>query len=263
MIAEIGRHAALQTTPEGRDLAADLERRICEAAATTDRLFAAGVAAVPMRERLRSLGVGMIALFAAADQEITLEVEVAGDCPEVRHDVIVRVAHELVGNALKHGMALLRQGTIEIALITASDGTTRLAVRDNGWGLLEHSHAGDGCALVRALAAPHGGDLVLSRRDQWTEAVVTLPGPAAGPITPASLACILALLALISAGIAAADAARTAFHPYVASRCIASSILLSGKGCALQTAGPEELARPIPIATAWRRHGRARASRVG
>lgn len=69
------------------------------------------------------------------------------------------IVHELVGNAIRHGFADGRGGSITIACAPALDGVS-LSVRDSGAGAVDLV-PGDGLSLVRGLAEHLGGSMVV------------------------------------------------------------------------------------------------------
>ena len=88
--------------------------------------------------------------------------------------VILRVAHELVGNAVKHGLHMRVIGCIEVSVLAGPDGTV-LEVADDGWGCGVALPIGEGLTLAELLAAPHGGKVGLLRRGEFTVGTLWLP----------------------------------------------------------------------------------------
>ena len=93
----------LQATPEGRRLAAEIERRIMLTAHISDALFGLTRAPGALADRLTQLSQSLVDLLADPDQVIRTEVACEDDCPSDLHDIILRVTQELVSNAVKHG----------------------------------------------------------------------------------------------------------------------------------------------------------------
>jgi two-component sensor histidine kinase len=183
LLCEIAACPGLQRDPAGRALAEDLERRIRTSASLSDALF--GLTGVPrsLDMRLLSLGKAVVELMADSDQEIGVIVAVEGVCPPGYDDVLVRVAHELIGNAVKHGMQLRLIGNIEVAVDAGLHGVT-LSVIDDGWGMCLGDRRGEkgagvkrgeGLRIAALLAEQHGGTLVLSRDRCKTVAMMRLP----------------------------------------------------------------------------------------
>jgi two-component sensor histidine kinase len=175
VISVIAADRELKSRPEGRVLAAHLEARILVAAEIMDQLFDSRPASMTIADRLRALGSSTITVLGSAEQDILLDVSVEGEAPVALHDAIVRITNEMVGNAVKHGMLMLQRGRIQIALTTSANGTTVLAVSDDGWGVLEQAPGGQGLGLISELAAPYGGEFMMRRRNEWTEAAVIFP----------------------------------------------------------------------------------------
>ncbi|CAH2601347.1 conserved protein of unknown function [Rhodovastum atsumiense] len=136
-------------------------------------------AGAPIEQQLRILGDRAIATFGSADQQISLSVVVTGGSFASLRDVILPIAQEMLRHAVEHGMAMLRQGRIDVSLIE-QDGSTVLSVHDNGWALLEDSRAADTMASIAGLAAPCHGVALLRRNQDVTEAVVVFPATPAG-----------------------------------------------------------------------------------
>ena len=170
----------LRESREGRRLADDIARRIELAALISDALFGFTGSLEPLPERLRSLAESVIALYADATQIIRLEIAVTDACPRGREDTILRIAHELVGNAVKHGMHMRLLGRISVRLAREA-GMAVLSVGNDGWRMEEPARFGDGLALVEELARAEGGTVRLRTRPQ-TLIEVRLPGEGALPL---------------------------------------------------------------------------------
>jgi len=189
-------------------------------------------AAQPLHAQLQSLAQDLIAARATPDQAIGYVVKVTGQCPERLRDPLMRIAAELVDDALRHGMALLRQGRVEISLVTEPDGSIELAVRDNGWQPLCHAWTGEDAGSARALASAQRGTFALRRRDEWTEAVVRFPGKPTGQLGLTVLGYGMGLLSIVWYAVVAQGSARHgAQNMWEASVCIASVVLISGSEC--------------------------------
>ena len=163
----------LRETPEGEKIARELEYRIGLSAIISNALFGLTDAPGPMADRLRKLSGAVADMMRETDQVIRIGVSVRGCCPAEVRDAVLRSAHELISNAVKHGMKGRTNGRIAVRLVTDEDSTT-LTVLDNGWGLSGEPHAGEGLELARGLAARHGGSLVLDGHD-GTVATMELP----------------------------------------------------------------------------------------
>ena len=170
----------LRATVCSRWLLDDLQRRILSSAEISDALFGLTRSPASMAERLQALSDSTIRMLADDTQVIRAEVTVAGECPEPLRRLVLRVAHELVGNAVKHGMRARVTGGISVQLATGMDGGTALVVTDDGWGFEGSPDAGDGLTIASDLAASAGGTVSL-RRTRVTVAALELPSTRAMP----------------------------------------------------------------------------------
>jgi two-component sensor histidine kinase len=164
ILALISEVPGLHDTPEGQLLARELQRRIHLSATISNTLF--GLTDVPgsMAERLRHLAGAVVDMMGSANQMIRVGVLVRGTCPGHLRQTVIRTAHELIGNAVKHGMKGRPSGRIAVRLVS-QDPCTTLAIVDNGWGFSGRPREGEGLALVRGFAAKHGGMLRLEGTD--------------------------------------------------------------------------------------------------
>ncbi|MDB5415818.1 MAG: sensor histidine kinase [Rubritepida sp.] len=161
-------------SPEGGRILRDIERRIMLSAVVSDALFGMTDAPKPMEFRLRSLCKGTIELLSNPDQIIRLELTVEGECPAELRETVLRAMHEMVGNAIKHGLHERMLGRIKVRL-TSTSARTRLCVEDDGWGFATQYDAGEGLGLTSALAEQHGGVSSLHRVGDGTRAEMLLP----------------------------------------------------------------------------------------
>lgn len=166
----------LRPTVSSHWLLADLRRRILLSAEISDALFGLTRSPAAMSERLRSLGESMVRMLADGTQMIRLDITVTGECPETLQQLVLRVAHEFIGNAVKHGMLARGTGTISVRLTTDIDGATALVVTDDGWGFDGSPNAGEGMKIASDLAASAGGTVRLLRT-HVTVAALALPSP--------------------------------------------------------------------------------------
>ncbi len=166
----------LRATHAGAALADDIERRICLSARVSDALF--GFTAHPgtLQGRLASLCDATVKLLADQVQTIDVETSVTGSCPASLETTVVRIAHEMVSNAVKHGMHMRLVGRIAVRVRSEGNGTTVLRVSDNGWGPAGDG-AGEGLPIMRCLAEREGGRVTIERADGWTVASLILPRP--------------------------------------------------------------------------------------
>jgi len=174
LIFQVASCPGLTDSPAGQALAADLETRIRLTADISDALFGLTRAPESLQERLASLSGSIVRLLAHAGQAIETEVVVRGTCPRGLHDGVVRIVHELVGNAVKHGMWQRASGHI-LVQVRADTHATLVIVSDDGWGMVDRAPPGDGLSIVSVLAADFGGTARLQRADGWTIASAELP----------------------------------------------------------------------------------------
>ena len=164
----------LQRDAAGRALAADLERRIQLSAQLSDALFGLTHAPGPLEPRLEALCEAVVGLLSDGDQMLSLSVAVHGAVPAGLDHTLVRIAHELVGNAVKHGMRLRMVGRIEVT-VQAMLGRVVMTVADDGWGFCDGGRPGEGLSIAGGLAAQQQGEVQLRRDRCFTIATVTLP----------------------------------------------------------------------------------------
>jgi len=173
IMAMIAQAPGLHDNPAAELVAQELERRICLSADLSDALFGLTRAPGPMSERLQGLSDAVIEMMRDPDQRIYLDVTAQGICPPALREAALRVAHELVGNAVKHGMRGRASGRITLRL-DSTHRRTRLWVIDDGWGIPGRLRNGEGLSLALGLAEQHDGTLRLWN-DCGTVAVLDLP----------------------------------------------------------------------------------------
>jgi two-component sensor histidine kinase len=161
-------------SPALRGLSVMLQQRIMLTAQLSDALFGLTRAPGPFADRLGELCDGVCRLLGDRDSEIALQMNVTAACPASLEDTMLRIAHELVGNAITHGMHARVAGRIEVRL-EAIENRLVLTVSDDGWGFGARVGMGGGLSLVDMLAAPLGGDLRLRRVGERTVASVSVP----------------------------------------------------------------------------------------
>lgn len=158
-----------------RRVAAELERCILLTTEMSNALFGLSHAPGCFAERLRSLCTSLVDLLGDSDQQVSVDVSVRGNLPPALETLVLRVAHELVGNAVKHGMHMRVVGRIQVSVEAGRDGTTVLEVADDGWGCGADPQPGEGLRIANLLAAPHGGAVTLRRRGEMTTATLRVP----------------------------------------------------------------------------------------
>ncbi|MFL1463006.1 ATP-binding protein [Roseococcus sp. DSY-14] len=176
ILADLSRLAGIQKSRNGQRLLREAERRILASAALSDALFGLTRAPGPLEERLRALAAATVRLMADPDQIVDWTVEAPVPVPAALEEAVFGAAHELLANAVKHGLRGRMLGRLALRL-RAQPGILRLEVEDDGWGLAAPDGDGEGLALVRRLLLPHHGRLLLRRREAGTLALVELPLP--------------------------------------------------------------------------------------
>ena len=140
----------------------------------TAALLALAGAPGPFPRRLGELCQNTLDLLGMPEQLINLTCGIAGKIPASHHEPLLRAAHELVQNAILHGMHLRLLGTIEVHVKAGADGT-ELDVADDGWGCGPRPVFGSGLRGIAALAERYAGSLRLHRANGWTRARLGLP----------------------------------------------------------------------------------------
>lgn len=132
----------------------------------------------PLPQRLRRLSEAVRERAGELDHRVDLYVSAKGRCPAALEDTVLRVARELLGNAVKHGMDGRVVGCICVDLVSGERRTV-LTVTDDGWGWGwgNEPAQGEGLQLARLLAREHGGTVRLRREDRATVATLDLPHP--------------------------------------------------------------------------------------
>lgn len=165
-----------------------LQQRIMASAQLSNALFGLTREPGTLHDRLLALSGGLVDLLAEDGASIRVSVTVRCSLPSEYDDLIVRLAHELVGNAVKHGMYQRLAGTIDLD-VHEEGGRPVLAVIDDGWGCLPTAQTkGEGLSIVTLLLRPVGGTCSLRHEGGRTIAMVEMPGRGAGvfDLQPAS-----------------------------------------------------------------------------
>lgn len=145
-----------------RRTAADVERRILLTAQISDALFGLTREPGPFAHRLETLCEGVVRLASETDQYVTVSCTVLAEPPAAVAETVLRVAHEFVGNAVKHGMHMRLLGRIEVSVETVGAGLV-LKVVDDGWGFGGAPPTGEGLSVAQILARTCGGEVTLER----------------------------------------------------------------------------------------------------
>ena len=157
-----------------RRTAADVERRILLTAQISDALFGLTREPGPFDYRLQTLCEGVVGLAGETDQYITVTCSVSAEPPAALAETVLRVAHEFIGNAVKHGMHMRLLGRIEVSVAAAGAGLV-LKVVDDGWGCGGTPTSGEGMSVAHVLASTCGGEVSLQRVGERTISRLDLP----------------------------------------------------------------------------------------
>ena len=174
ILIQITRCRELQETVHGQRLFDDLERRIFLSSTVSDALFGLTGTPGPLATRLQQLCDALIDLLGDSDQLLRATVTVDAAVPAVLDDTVLRIAHELVGNAIKHGLYARSVGKITVKVGTGPGGQVRLQVMDDGWGFGCAPERGEGMRLAQMLATGCGGTVELRCGGGLTVAEATL-----------------------------------------------------------------------------------------
>jgi two-component sensor histidine kinase len=150
-----------------RRTAADVERRILLTAQISDALFGLTREPGPFGFRLENLCDGVIGLASESDQYISFICSVSAEPPPHQAEIVLRIAHELIGNAVKHGMHMRLLGRIDVVVQDSAAGLM-LEVSDDGWGCGRAPAQGEGLSVARVLAENCGGTVSLERHGDRT-----------------------------------------------------------------------------------------------
>ncbi len=154
----------------GQEIPKGLLRRIELAASLSNAIFGWAHAPGFMRQRLTCLCEDVLTLLSNPDATLDLCVtSEKGVCPPSLETVVLRVAPELVGNAVRHGA----RGRIEVMLRT-DYGRTVLTVSDDRRDGADARPLDDLSAAAR-LARQNGGSVRLLRQRDHTIAKLELP----------------------------------------------------------------------------------------
>ncbi|WP_315767552.1 MULTISPECIES: hypothetical protein [unclassified Bradyrhizobium] len=166
--------SVLRSTPSGTALADDILRRVLLSAEISEALFGLTTAPACFEQRLASLVKATVALLSDRAQNIDASVQIAGRCPAPIVPLVLQVGHELVGNAVRHGMRMRETGTILVSLRITPVGDVCLMVCDDGWGP-GNADQGEGGSIIAELIAPHRGSASLARQGGQTVATISIP----------------------------------------------------------------------------------------
>jgi two-component sensor histidine kinase len=155
-------------------LKVELTRRIVLAAEISDILFSSMHRPDLLEDRLRRLCQSVICLNRDADQRLVLGFTMHGNVAAHLEETLLRVAHVLVGNAVRHGMYMRMIGRIAVRVAVESGGTV-LEVTDDGWGCSATPAFGEGLRTANLLAMRYHGHVTLRGVGDRTVAMLSLP----------------------------------------------------------------------------------------
>ena len=167
----------LKGSARTRSLSEELQRRILLAARVSDALF--GLTCYPgtLENRMRSMAEAVVELLGRRGANVHLTVDVDGRPLEDLHQSLLRVAHEFIGNAVKHGLGDRRSGKIMVRLKARSDQVLLTVADDGGCFDRRAFRVGEGLTLAREIAGEHRGTLDLRRVHDHTVAILNIPIP--------------------------------------------------------------------------------------
>lgn len=174
ILLQIARCRELQETAQGQRLVDDLERRVFLSSTVSDALFGLTSAPGPLATRLQRLCDALIELLGDPDQLLRATVTVDPALPAALDDTVLRIVHEFVGNAIKHGLYARSVGNITVQVGREPDRAIRLQVTDDGWGFRCAPELGEGMRLAQILAEQCGGTVRLGCDRGLTVAGATL-----------------------------------------------------------------------------------------
>ncbi len=170
----------IEDAPELREnarvqsLSQALQRRILLAARVSDALFGLTCHPGSLLSRMRSMSDAVVELLGRRDADVHLAVDIDEEPPEYLHQPLLRIAHEFVGNAVRHGMGDRPSARIAVRL-KARSGWIQLTVTDDGPCADPGRHkVGEGLTLAREIAEEHCGSIKLHRLDDRTAAVLMI-----------------------------------------------------------------------------------------
>ncbi len=109
-------------------------------------------------DALWTLCEAIVARAAGRHPWVALGISTAGTCPQPYQATLLRVADELVGNAMEHAFVGRRHGSVLVHAAIAPETGMRVSVSDDGACFDRHAVcAGNGFRLLSML-----GDLVVS-----------------------------------------------------------------------------------------------------
>ena len=175
--------ASLEMPSPAADLVQDLVRRMQVTAAMADTLFGATSPRTTFEATLETLCENVVFAFGSSGCRVTVDVRGRASCPQHLHRALLQAAHEMVGNAVKHGgrgrgdRSAMSAENIGIRVrLRRQSRAVSLTVRDHGPGFPPGvaTRPGGGTRTLDHLARALSGRL--SRRN-WRGAVIRLVVP--------------------------------------------------------------------------------------
>lgn len=176
VLMRVSDSARFDESREGQRIFLDVARQIRLSVAISDALFGMTRSLPPLSERLRLLGEAVIELHTEEEQTIHLDILAPAGrlVSRRRQDAILRIAHELVANAAKHGMYMRLLGHVSVRLADEASGSVILSVTNDGWRMETAAAHGEGLDIVEELVRAEGGDMVI-RTFPETDFEIRLP----------------------------------------------------------------------------------------
>ncbi|RZI57449.1 MAG: PAS domain-containing protein, partial [Zymomonas sp.] len=114
-------------------------------------------------------------LGSAGREDIRAEIEVASVLVPSRHaSAIGLIVNEAITNAVKHGFANNRSGTLKVS-VSSLNGTARIVVADDGPGMATKARSGLGRTLITRLSRQIEGETVWLSAEPGTQVVISFP----------------------------------------------------------------------------------------
>lgn len=163
-----------------REMLRDSQNRIRSMSMAHERLYATeDLARIDLREYIEDLCGRLVHSHVADRGTVTLHTEVADLSLDVATAIPCGlIVNELVTNALRHAFPDKQSGSIRVSLLLTDDAQCRLAVADDGVGVVAsvdpHNPTSLGLGLVNTLARQLHGELEM-KSDGGTRVSVVFP----------------------------------------------------------------------------------------
>lgn len=114
-------------------------------------------------------------LGSAGREDIRTEIDVTSVLVPSRHaSAIGLIVNEAITNAIKHGFANQRSGTLKVS-VSSQEGTASIVVRDDGPGMMSQARSGLGRTLITRLSRQIDGETVWLSAEPGTKVVIRFP----------------------------------------------------------------------------------------